>query len=289
VLTDGLEVADVLDLGEGRAAGEIRALAGGVAAAADSPWGNAFGRAGAAPATAGRFNGLWASAVVDGVGYTLGPPEDPPELPEAARVVDEGGYLLALGLDVGLTLGYVVLRPRLTPGAVELVGACRRLGVGLEMLPGGAPHAAWAVARRAGVPLADSADAVEVIRARQRAGRFVAFVSDSAHAAPAFADCDLAVGLLWQQASRFPARADLLAADLGGVAAVLEAGARRERAVRDGVALSALANVAGAVAGLWGQPGVVNASRGVYLAALGALAGGWARLRGGAGPPRLRV
>jgi cation transport ATPase len=286
VLTDGLEVAEVLDLEEGRTAEEIRALAGGVAAAADSPWGNAFGRAGAAPATAGCFNGLWASAAVDGVGYTLGPPEDPPELPAAAQVVEEGGYLLALGLDVGLTLGYVVLRPRLSPGAVDLVGACRRLGVGVEMLPGGAPRAAQAVARRAGVPLADSADAVEVIRARQRAGRFVAFVSDSAHAAPAFADCDLAVGLLWQQASRFPARADLLAADLGSVTAVLEAGARRERSVRDGVALSALANVAGALAGLWGDPGVVNASRGVYLAALGALADGWARLRGGGAPPR---
>ncbi len=283
VLTDGLEVAEVLDLGEGRTADEIRALAGGVAAATGSPWGNAFPRTGAAAARDGCFNGLWASAVVDGVGYTLGPPEDPPTLPEAVEVVDEGGYLLALGLDVGLTLGYVVLRPRLSPGAVELVQACRRLGVGLEMLPGGGPRAARAVAGRAGVALADSADAVEVIRERQRAGRFVAFVSDSAHAAPAFADCDLAVGLLWQQASRFPARADLLAADLGGVAAVLEAGERRERAVRDGVALSALANVTGALAGLWGDPGVVQAPRGVYVAALAALADGWARLRGGRG------
>jgi cation-transporting ATPase I len=293
LLTDGLEVADVLSLGEGRSEEEIRALAGSVAAASGCPWGGAFlqerggdiaGRAGGvAPlmATEGSFNGLWASAVVDGVGYLLGPPEDEPELPAALELLHEGGYLLALSLDVGLTLGYIALRPRLGPGVEELVQTCRQLGVELELLSAGNRRAAEAVARRAGVPLVGDGDAVALVHSRQQAGKFVAVVSDSAHAASAFADCDLALGLLWQQASRFPARADLLARDLSGVAAVLQAGARREQAVRDGVLLSALANGVGALVGLGGSPGVERASRGVYLAALGALADTWFRLLGG--------
>jgi cation-transporting ATPase I len=278
LLADGLEVADVLSLGEGRSEEEILSLAAGVAAASGSPWGCAFPQSVAAPATEGGFNGLWASAVVDGVGYLLGPPEDEPELPEAVAFLHEGGYLLALSLDVGLTLGYVALRPRLAAGARELVATCRRLRVELELLSAGSPRAAEAVARRAGVPLVGDGDAAALVRERQQTGKFVAFLSDSAHAAPAFADCDLAVGLLWAQASRFPARADLLARDLGGVAALLEAGAHRERAVRDGVLLSALANGVGALWGLAGGPGVERASRVVYLGALGALADGWARL-----------
>jgi calcium-translocating P-type ATPase len=281
VLTDGLEVASVLSLGEGCKAPEILALAGGVAAASGSPWGNAFPRAGASAAE-GSFNGLWAAAVVDGVRYTLGPPEDLPDLPEAVQLLHEGGYLLALNLDVGLlTLGYVVLRPRLTPGVTELVQACRRLGVRLELLGGGGSRAAQGVARRAGVPLVDAPNPVALIRERQRAGRFVAFVADSAQAAPAFAACDLAVGLSWGRTSRFPARADLLAPDLGSVAAILEAGARRDTAVRDSVALSAVANVAGAIWGFRGRPGVERASHVVYISALAALAGGWLRLHGG--------
>ena len=46
--------------------------------------------------------------------------------------------------------------------------------------------------------------------------------------------------------SNLPARADLLAPDLGAVSAILDAGARRDGAVRDSVALSAVADLAGA-------------------------------------------
>ncbi|MBA3559841.1 MAG: cation-transporting P-type ATPase, partial [Gemmatimonadaceae bacterium] len=74
----------------------------------------------------------------------------------------------------------------------------------------------------------------------------------------------------------------LLAPDLGAVACVIEASARRRVAVRDSVALSAVANVVGAVWGLRGQPGVARAALAVNTAALAALAVGWARLRGGA-------
>jgi calcium-translocating P-type ATPase len=282
VLTDGLEVAKVLSLGEGCEATEILALAGGVAAAAGSPWGNAFPRAGQATATEGSFNGLWAAALVDGVRYTLGPPEDLPELPEAVQVLQEGGYLLALSLDGGLlTLGSVVLRPRLSPGAAELVQTCRRLGVRLELLARADSVAAAGVARRAGVPLVAAADAVTEIRARQQQGHFVAFISDSAQAAPAFAACDLAIGLSWGRSSRFPARADFLAGDLGAVAAIVEAGARRHAAVWVAVGLSAAANVFGAVWGLRGRPGIERASHAVYISALAALLDGWLRLHGG--------
>ena len=51
------------------------------------------------------------------------------------------------------------------------------------------------LARRAGVELTASDDAVAVVRELQQQGKLVALVSDSALAAPAFAACDLAIGL----------------------------------------------------------------------------------------------
>jgi calcium-translocating P-type ATPase len=256
-----------------------------VSGAAGFPWGRIFPRAGRAAAAEGSFNGLWAAAAVERVRYTLGPPEDPPAIGEAVEQRHQGGYLLVLCREADWRpLGFVALRPRLDAAAGRLVQAGRRLGVRLEMLPAGAPAAAQAVARRAGVTLVASADAVAVIRARQQAGELVAFVSDSAQAAPAFADCDLAIGLAPAPTGQFPARADLLAPDLDGVVAVLEAGAHRKRAVRDAVVLSVGANVFGAVWGFRGRPGVERASIGVYVTALAALADGWLRLRGGTRP-----
>ncbi len=279
VLTEGLEVGGVIPLAPGLDVADVLLLAGDVSTAAGRPWGDAFPRAADAPADGGSFNGLWASAPVRGRVYGLGPPED--DLPQVDLLLPEGGYLLALSdVEGDRPLGLVALRPRVSPAAGRLVQACRRLGVRLEMLPAGAPLAARGVARRAGVALADSDDPVAVIRERQREGALVAFLSDSAHAAPGFADCDLAIGLSWGQHNRFPARADLLAPDLARVAAVVEAGARRERAVRDAVGFSAAANVAGVLAGFQGRLGVAGASRAVYLAALAALADGWLRLRG---------
>src|SRR5262249_51913266 len=158
------------------------------------------------------------------------------------------------------------------------VQTCRRLGVRLEMLPAGAPDAAQAVARRAEVAAVASADAVAIIRERQQSGAFVAFVSDSAQAAPAFAQCDLAIGLAPSPQGQFPARADLLAPDLDAVVAVLEAGQRRDRTVRDAVTFSAAANLFGAVWGVRGRPGVERAPYGVYASSLATLADGWLRL-----------
>src|SRR5262249_57958373 len=92
---------------------------------------------------------------------------------------------------------------------------------------------------------------------------------------------DLAIGLSSGRTSRFSARADLLASDLCAVAAIVEAGARRDGVVRDAVALSALANAFGALWGLRSQPGVERASLAIYVTALASLADGWVRLAGG--------
>jgi cation-transporting ATPase I len=281
---DGLEITTVLPLEESLDASQVLALAASVSAAAESPWGKIFPSLGKAPATEGSFNGLWAAASVEGVRYTLGPPEDTPAIGEAVGRRHEGGYLLMLSREADWRpLGFVTLRPRLHATTANLVQTCRRLGVRLEMLTAGAPIAAQAVARRAGVALVDSADAVVVITHHQKEGEIVAFVSDSAQAAPGFAACDLGIGLA-PVAGPFPARADLLAPDLDGVVAVLEAGVRRQYAVRDGVWFSAAANLFGAIWGVQGRPGVEEASRGVLIAALAALADGWLRLRGGQRP-----
>ena len=197
VLTDGLEVAGVMPSAGSLDATAIMALASGVSAGAGSPWGNAFPRVGSETATDGSFNGLWAKARVMGEDYTLGPPEDPPEVPGAFALQYRGGYLLALcrGGHWEQPLGLLALRPRLSPRAAELVQTCKRRGVRLMVVPRGSRLGAQAVARRAGVELTASDDAVAVVRELQQQGKLVALVSDSALAAPAFAACDLAIGL----------------------------------------------------------------------------------------------
>jgi calcium-translocating P-type ATPase len=285
LLTDGLEVADVVPLQEGLDVADLLELAARVDSAAGSPWGAAFPRPKEAPAGAGTFNGLWATATVDGVLFTLGVPEDEPDVPEAFLLEHQGGYLLELRDEqAACSLGLVALRPRLSAGAAQLVQACRDRAVALEVLPHGAPLAAEGVARRVGAVVAAAGDAVSAVRAAQQAGALVAFVSDSADAAAAFAACDLAVGLHSGRSGEFPARADVLAPDLRSLTDLLEAAARRELAVRDGVVLSALTNGVGALLGLQGRVGAERASLGVYLAALAAMGAGWLRLRGGDRP-----
>jgi calcium-translocating P-type ATPase len=282
LLTDGFEVSGLFPVGEYVDPAQLLALAGGVSAAAGSPWGQAFPRAASAPATNGSFNGLWAEALIDGVLYTLAPPEDEPEIGENLQSQLRGGYLLELCIERGLErLGYLVLRPRLSGAVQELVETCRRCGVQVGLLPGGRPEAAAAIAQRAGVPLLAGHDPVAMIRAGQKRGARIAVVSDSAQAAPAFAACDLAIGLSSGRSGVFPARADLLAADLWGVIAIMDAGTRRDRAVRDGVFLSTLSNLAGAFWGFWGRPGIERASQAGNIGALAVLADGWLRLRGG--------
>jgi calcium-translocating P-type ATPase len=283
LLTDGLEVAVLLALEDPTAAPAVLALAAGISTAAGSPWGNVFPTRKAMRATEGTFNGLWATAVVEGEKYYLGPPEDPPPALAAYRASHQGGYMLELRrYDAERAVGFVALRPRLREGVEALLKTCRRLGVRLELLPGDAPQAAQAVAWRAGLTLTPSGDAVATVRQRQQAGAVVAVVSDSAEAAEAFAACDLAVGLAHGYGGYFPARTDLLAPDLRAVADLLEAAARRRWAVQDGVVLSIASNVVGAGLSLFGgEIGAQRASWGVYLTALTAMGAALYRSRGG--------
>ncbi len=321
-VTNGFEIAGIVPLTDDLEAQDLIARARGVAEATGYPWGSALRAAGAVAATDGHFDGETASAEIAGTRYMLGPVEEWDAVPRAAALRQRGEYVLLLrrepfastsdarpsddvgahgvrpasddGDDVGAhgvrpgqtpqPLALIALRPRLARGVAELVAACRRHGVLLAMLPGGDELTARGVASRAEIGLVPRDDARGAIRARQARGEFVAFVGDGAHAGAAFEDCDLAIGLDAGQRLPLGARADLIAPDLGAVAAVVEAGARRDAAVRDGVVLSAASNLYGAIWGIRSAPGVRIAARGVYVAALAALADGWLRSRGGARP-----
>jgi cation-transporting P-type ATPase I len=289
LLTDGLEVADLMAVEDGGSAPTVMALAAGISSAARSPWGNVFTSHKPVHATEGSFNGLWATAVVDGETYYLGPPEDPPPSLEAYLASHQGGYILELRrYDAEKAICFLALRPRLREGVEPLLRTCNRLGVSLELVPGDAPSAAQAVASRAGLKLTPSADAVATIRQMQQTGALVAVVSDSADAAEAFAACDLAIGHPHGYSGYFPARTDLLAPDLLAISDMIEAAARRKLAIRDGVALSIVSNAVGAGLSLFGgEVGAQRASWGVYFTALATMGAVLYRLRGGQRPDSL--
>jgi cation transport ATPase len=255
---------------------EILALASQIAAAAGSPWGRAFPAAGDISAADSTFDGGTATAEIRGVRYFLGPIVDPGSIPAVARFEKRGCYLLGLRRE-GHLLGILALQPRLAGDAVKLVEVCERRGVEITLLDTGTPSAR-SVAERAGVTFLVSDDAAQTVRDLQEEGQTVVLVSDSAHAARGFAACDLAIGLTSGRSSNFPARADLLAPDLGAIAAIAETSARREAVVRDSIMLSIVANVLGAVWGFRGAPRVERASHAVYVTAIAAMADGWARL-----------
>lgn len=282
IIADRYEATSVIPLAPGVDTAEILSRAGAVAAANGSPWGGAFRTAAAGlEATDGHFDGARATARIGGVAYSLGPLEDWSSVPEAAPLRQRGESVLLLTGEHGeRPLGLVALRPRLADDVRELVAICRRHRVLVALLPGNDALTARSVAARAGIPVLDDDDALAAIQSRQSHGQYVAFVSDGAHGAMAFDACDLAIGLT-DGRDPIAARADLLAPDLTALAAIVEAGALRDLAVRDSVAFSTVANVGGAVWGIRGVPGIEQASHIVYGAALAALADGWWRLRGG--------
>jgi calcium-translocating P-type ATPase len=65
------------------------------------------------------------------------------------------------------------------------------------------------------------------------------------------------------------------------VGAVISAAVGREQAAAISVACSSAANLAGAVWGLQGEPGLLRASHATYVGALAAIGAAWERLRGG--------
>ncbi|HEY2441475.1 MAG TPA: HAD-IC family P-type ATPase, partial [Solirubrobacteraceae bacterium] len=68
---------------------------------------------------------------------------------------------------------------------------------------------------------------------------------------------------------------------LPAVASIITAAARRDQASNLSTGFSVAANLAGALWGLQGDPGVARASQATYVGALAALGSGWERLRGG--------
>jgi len=116
-------------------------------------------------------------------------------LAEAARQHERGNYVLVVSREVdGVALGLVALRPRLEPGAAAMLAGCEQRGVRVELLAGSDTARAEALAARVGLPVSEG-DGVEVVRRHQRDGQIVAFLSDSQHAAAAFAAADLAIAL----------------------------------------------------------------------------------------------
>ncbi|HET9014478.1 MAG TPA: HAD-IC family P-type ATPase [Thermomicrobiaceae bacterium] len=281
LLTEGVELTTVLPLADGYETSDLLGIGAGVAAAAGSPWGGLFRSVATIPAQDGHFHRGVASGRIDRSTYTLRHTGASDQLPAVGRLRARGERALVLRReDDGQDLAVFGLRPRLRSGYAELVATCARHGVELGLLSRGDPEATSAVARRAGIPVVAEHHAVDAIRVRQRRGMVVAFASDNAEAAQGFDACDLAIGLN-DRRSRLAARADLLVADLGGIGAIVEAGARRATAVRDSTVLSLASNAFGLVLGFRGAPGVQLALGGVYAAGLGALADGWVRLRGG--------
>ncbi|GCE07392.1 hypothetical protein KDAU_47210 [Dictyobacter aurantiacus] len=281
LLSERLELTNALSLSEDLEAAEALMMAAGISAASGSPWGTIFRAARMISATGGSFDSRSARATIEDITYTLGPIEDWQSLPEAASLRQRGNYVLVLRRErEQRPLALFALRPCLSPEVTTLVEACQRAGVGLALLSQGDELVLRALARRAHIDLIETGSALDVIAERQRRGEIVAFVSDNVSAMAGFAACDLAIGLS-DDRSRFQARADLLAPDLAAVAAIVEAGARRDATVRDSVVLSVLSSIVGMAWGVRGMPAVRTASRVVYATSLAALADGWLRLRGG--------
>lgn len=284
LLTSHFEVSNVVRVASEQETSDLLALAGGIGAAAGSPWGGVFRSVGGIDAQHGCFDGRTAKAEIDGVTYSLGMVSDWSQTPEAAPLRQRGDFTLELRQEgAPRPHALIALRPRIANSATELVEFCRRERIDLILAPGGDALAAQGVARRVGIAVLDHDETISAIRMRQARGDYVAFVSDGSHAGAAFDACDLAIGLT-DSHSPLAARADLLIFELGAVAAIAKAGIERDRAVRDAVGFSMAANLFGAVWGFRGQPGLIRASQSFYVSALAALADGWLRLRGGERP-----
>lgn len=278
---DGWEIGGVLPLRDGMTSFEISTLAARISRGAGSPWGRAFPSSGPSGSD-GSFDGSTARAVIDGVTYLLGPPAADRNVTGVRRLQEHGSYVLALRRDEEeRPFGLVALQPKLASGSTELIQICRRHGVEIRLVQSdGDERVTAAIARRLEIAVTEEPELVAAIQSAQAGGKVVDVLSDSVDAAQAFSLCDMAIGLT-DGRSHFPARADLLAPDLGAVAAIVDACVRRDLSVRDSVGLSVISNIAGAVWGLRGRPGILRASNVFYGAAIAALALGWLRLSGG--------
>lgn len=164
-----------------------------------------------------------------------------------------------------------------------MIQMCQRRGVTVALLAAGNADAATSMAHRMNLLLIADGDAVSAIRSKQAEGRYVAFVSDHASSMQAFDASDLGIGVI-DRGTHLPARADLIAPDLTGMAAIIEGAARSENGMGGAIVLSLAANLAGAALGLQGEIGIEAASNVMYLTALRAIGWDWLVLRGGNRP-----
>jgi cation-transporting ATPase I len=282
-LTDDLELVRAVALGDRHSASEVAALAGDLATAAGSPWGRALRATRDRVVADVSFDGRSAEGRLDGAVHRLAPPRDAGELPARARPAGDAASVV-LTRD-GAAVGVLILRPRLAPGVQALVDSCRRCGAHIAVARGGAaPPAARELAARAGVELLDTDDVAGAVRAIRQGGARVALLADGPAAGAALGASDLAIGLWSGRSGRFTAPADVLAPDLAAAAAVIDAAARSDLAVRDGLLAAIAANVAGVVWGLRGRPTVASASRPASIASAAALGVAFLRLAGGTRP-----
>jgi cation-transporting ATPase I len=273
VLSDGLEVdrATLLDrsLDEARAAD----LAVSVAALAGWPWGPIH-RPGRRPdAGDGTFDGEAAHATVAGRRFTLRPDR------EAAPREANGSFSLVLSRD-GDPVAAISLKPRLSRDLGLFARTCRRLNMEVALVHDGrATDRLHALADEAGLGLVGGGTAAalgQAARARQ-----VAVVTDAGDGSEDLSAACLSIGLAAGLPDPFHVPVDVLAPDLAGATAVLEAAALRELALRDGFRLEVVASAIGVARMARGAPSHATAATVPNLAALAGLTAAWLRLRGG--------
>jgi calcium-translocating P-type ATPase len=277
-LADGWELREATAIGEGFDEDRVRALAGAVSLAIGSPWGVRMHSAARVVAVEGTFDGRSGSAEVDGELWVLEPPNEHVDLEIGS---EPGDHRLVLRRERdGFVAGALALQPHPTRGVTALAEVCEARRVELELVSATDSPTVRRIADSAGAKLVVG-DARERVWELQGAGQTVAVVADGSHAAAAFEQCDLAIGLTSGLSGRFEARADVLAPRLEAVAGIVDTGARRDAAVRDAALMAIAANAGGAAWGLIRRPAFKLGARPAQIGGLAAMADGTTRLWGG--------
>ena len=280
-LCDGWELLRARSLADQWDEQQVLALAAAVSTCAGSPWGIRLPTQRLPNAVDGTFDGRVASAEVAGERWLLGP-EDRPGETRFPLQADEQMLMLRRKRD-GTAAGAIIVRPHLSRGVNALVDACRTRDVRIELTTQTVTPRVMRLAERAGIPVR-ATPARRRVLSLQRSGTRVAIVGDSVRSGAAFDRANLAVALSSGLSGPFPARADLLAPRLEVVASILDAGARRDAAVRDALLLSVSTNVGGATWGLWRRTPFRMGNRPAHIGGLLAMADSTARLWGGRRP-----
>lgn len=277
-LCSGWELVRATSFTDHHSEEEVLALASAVSTCAGSPWGVRLQRSRTPTATDGTFDGRVASAEVAGERWLLA--ADAAAAENGVHLeADEQTLMLRRQRDA-LLVGALTIRPHLSRGVRGLLEAARDLDVRLELTARAATPWAERVAKRARIQLTKT-PVVDRISQLQADGYQVAIVGDSARSAAAFDRAQLAIALTSGVSGPFVARADLLAPGLDAVASILQAGARRDAAVRDALLISLAANAGGAGWGALRAPPFRVGNRPAHIGGLVASLDSAARLWGG--------